>query len=352
MKTPKFFAPICTLAIVFVLGNVRPARAAEVNPPPPHMTGGKTTNGLPRFVFPYPAAQQYEVFSAPSVTGPFTLDTTSGKFLGPTWIVTNSGPMRFYKVQATPMSSNDLFAATVLNRLTYGPTPDDIDHIRAVGPQQFINEQMAAETIAESINTDPPIINAPPPPPPLTNWIRVTVRGTTTATNFGIYLSAPGQVYIDNITLVTGTNADVGTNYITNGSFEDEPLTSNWFKGTSLNAGATLITNSPTVNGLAADGNKCLLLTAIANTGTLTEGLWQPFWTSSSSTQRWTLSFSYLPVQNIGTNILTVRLSGSLTIANVTLPSAPATPPTPPPAIAVTYAKLTNATATLDDLRA
>ena len=352
MKTPKLFAPICGLVILFAMENLHWARAAEANPPPPHMTGGKTTNGLPRFVFPYPAAQQYEVFSAPSVTGPFTPDTTSGKFLGPTWIVTNGGPVRFYKVQATPMSSNDLFSANVLNRLTYGPTPDDIDHIRAVGPQQFINEQMAAEAIAESINTAPPIVNAPPPPPPLTNWIRVTARGTATATNFGLYLSAPGQVYIDNITLVTGTNADVGTNYITNGSFEDEPLANSWLIGSTISASETLITNSPTVDGLAAAGTKCLLLTANSGNSTLTSGLWQPFWTSSSSTQRWTLSFSYLPVQNIGTNVLTVRMSGGLTIANVTLPSAPASPPTPPPAIAATYAKLTNATATLDELRA
>ncbi|HEY0549572.1 MAG TPA: hypothetical protein VGF13_08220, partial [Verrucomicrobiae bacterium] len=314
---------------VFISGAIAfSVRAAEVNPAPPRMTADKTTNGQPRLVFPYPAAQSYQVFSTDNVTNSYTLDTSSGTFLGPTWIVTNGQPARFYKVSATVMNSNDLFLATVLNRLTYGPSPDDVDHIRAIGADAFIAEQMAGETIADSINTDPPIVNTPlppiPPTPlnPLTNWIRVSARGTATGNNFGIYLNAAGRVYIDNITLVTGTNADVGTNYIANGDFEDEPLTNNWSMGTSISAGGTMITNSPTVDGLAASGVKCLQLTSRSSTTALTDGLWQPFWTNGtvSSTQRFTLSFSYLPVQNTGTVTLTVRLSGALTATNIVLP--------------------------------
>ena len=352
MNPPNFYRQVFCLAVACAITAIGGLGAAEINPSPPQIIGSKTTNGEPRLVFPYPAAQRYDIFSAASVTDLFLPDTNSGRFLGPTWIVTNGGPMRFYKVSATPMSSNDLFVATVLNRLTYGPTPDDIDHIRAIGPQAFIDEQMAAEAISDTINTDVPLTNSPPPPPPLTNWIRRSVSGTTTGTNMAIYMSAAGRVYLDNVVLVMGTNADTGPNLLLNGDFEETPLTNNWFRGSAISANGTMITNSPTVDGQAASGTNCLLLTASAGTTTITSGLWQGFQTNGSNNQRYTLSFSYLPVPNQGTNVLTVRLSGSSTTNYVTLPTAPATPPAAPPAISPVYARLTNATATLDDLRA
>ena len=148
-------AVFCAAFFAFAALTPTGVRAGDANPPPPRISTDRLTNGQPRLTFPYPAAQQYEMLSAGNVTNVFTPDTTSGKFLGPTWIVTNGGPLRFYKVRATPMSSNDLFSATVLNRLTYGPTPDDIDHIRAVGPQQFINEQLAFDSITDSAAASP-----------------------------------------------------------------------------------------------------------------------------------------------------------------------------------------------------
>ena len=360
MKAQLRFYHTAFLYLVALTTITTMAVAAEVNPPPPHISGDRFTNGQPRLKFPYPAAQSYQMLSATDPAGPYTPDTNSGRFLGPAWIVTNGGLNRFYRVAATPMSSNDLFAATVLNRLTYGPTPADIDRIRSIGPDAFIAEQMAGELIPDTLNTDLRITNAPlpiPPPNPLTNWIRRSVTGTATGTNIGIYMSAAGTVYIDNVTLVTGTNADVGTNMITNGDFEDEPLTNTWRIGSSISAANTMITNSPTVDGQAATGLKCLRLVASAGNTTLGNGLWQAFTTNAtvSSTQRFTLSFSYLPVQNTGTNMLTVRLSGSLTLGTAPLPAlppAPPTPPTPPPAISHVYDRLTNGTAKLDDLRA
>ena len=352
------FAAYLSLLFLFIVSPL--LRAAEMIPAPPRIVVGKTTNGQPRLVFPYPAAQSYEILSADTVLGPFTPDTTSGRFLGPTFIVTNGNAMKIFKVGAVPMSSNELFMATVLNRLTYGPTPDDIDRIRAIGADAYIAEQMSGELIPETIDTAPRIVNTPltvPPPPPLTNWIRRSATGTANGSNFGIYLSAAGTVYIDNVTLVTGTNADVGTNMITNGDFEIEPVTNGWLVGISISGANTVITNSPTVDGLAASGDKCLRLVATAGNTTLGNGLWQPFTTNLtvSLTQRYTLSFSYLPVQNAGTNILTVRMSGSATVGTAALPSsplAPPAPPTPPPAISHVYERLTNTTARLDDLRA
>lgn len=341
-------------------------RAGEANPAPPFITVDKTSNGQPRLVFPYPAAQQYNIFSSANVTNPFAPDTFSGKFLGPTWIVTNGETMRFYSVSATPMSSNDLFTATVINRLTYGPTPSDLDYIRAIGPQQFINEQMAAEMIPDSINTDPPITNTPPvipPPDPLTNWIRVTATGTTAVggtgrATFGFYVSAAGSVYIDNVWIVYGDQAETGINLLANGDFE-EPLTNTvWVNGSTVSR--AMITNSPTSDGLSASGSNCLFLTFSGPPTQLNQGFSQVFLTNSalSATQRFTLSFYYLPVANTNTVVLTSRLTGGVSgvatgqVTLPTLPPRPATPPPAPPAIAATFAKLTNAVATLDDLRA
>ncbi len=347
------------LLLVFLgAGHIQTISAAEANPPPPRITSTVTSNGQARFAFPYPAAERYEVFGASIVTGPFTTNVP-GALVGPTFTpATNAGPLGFYRVAVTPMSSNALFAATVLHRVTYGPSPDDIDHIASVGPEQFIQEQLNPEAIAETIDVDPPIINTPPPvppAPPLTNWIRRSVTGTASGVNFGIYLSSAGRVYLDDVRLVLGTNADVGANLLLNGDFEDTALFPPWIRGSAIST-ATLVTNSPTVDGLAASGTNCLLLVASSGTTTLSSGFYQPFATNAPPTnEKYTLSFSYLPIQNQGTNVMTVRLSGTLASTTGTLPTAPVAPPTPPvapPAVSPVYAKLTNVLATLEDLRA
>jgi uncharacterized protein (DUF1800 family) len=69
------------------------------------------------------------------------------------WRRTNAPPQQgFFQVQATPLSSNVLRAATVLNRLTYGPTPDEIARIHAIGPDPYIAEQLAPWAMAELVN--------------------------------------------------------------------------------------------------------------------------------------------------------------------------------------------------------
>src|SRR6185503_10856277 len=105
--------------------------------------------------------------------------------------------------------------------------------------------------------------------------------------------------------------------------------------------------------GQAAEGSQCLRLVASAATTTITAGLWQPFATATpSANQRFTLSFSYLPVLNTSNTVLTVRLSGDQTAARPTLPPAPPTPPVPPVSVSPVYSKLANTTASLNDLRA
>lgn len=321
--------------------------AGEINPAPPRITIKTGTNGPAQLAFPYPAALQYNVYSAPAATQPFLLDTTSGRLLGPSYEVTNGGPNRLYRVSVTPMASNDVFSATVLNRVTYGPTPEDIARIRSIGPQAFINEQLAWDQVVEDLDTTPPTVNSPYPPPaqsPFTNWIRVSASGTATSTNFFLYLSVAGRVYVDDVRLVLGDVADTGDNLLVNGDFEN-PLNNGWIIG-SIYAGS-IVTNSPTVDGLSASGTNCLLLVgtgAGSGAGTSLQQIFSP--TNYPTGQRFTLSYSYLPVVSYGTEVLTARLSGSATVKNVTLPSAglaPPTPPTAPYAVSPIYSKLTNA---------
>jgi uncharacterized protein (DUF1800 family) len=334
--------------------------AAEANPLPPRITLDRTTKGQLRLIFPYPGAQQYQLFSTGGGSVPLAPDMASGTLLGPAFLVTNNAPARFYRVNVTPLSSNDLLAATVLNRLCYGPSPDDLEHIRAVGPDAFIREQMAGESIPDTLNSDPPVTNVPlpiTPPTPLTNWMRVSATGASGGTSFGAYLSGAGSVYLDNLWLVAGTNAESGTNLLVNGDFEDPLLSSSWVLGSAI--GQAVVTNSPTVDGLGASGTNCLLLTCRNAAAQLNAGFSQLFASNTpASTQRFTLSFSYLPVQNTNPLNLIVRLTGGVSgvatglVSLPVLPPPPPAPPPAPPAIAATYAKLTNTTATLDDLRA
>ncbi len=314
--------------------------AAEATPAPPRITIGRTTNGAPRLAFPYPSAESYTVFGASNVAGPY-LAPAAGVLAGPTFTVTNGGASGFYQVAVTPLSSNAIFRANVLNRLTYGPTPGDLEHIAAIGPEAFIEEQLAAEGIAENLDTEPPIVNFAPLGPPGTNWIRLSASGTATSNNVFLYLTAPGQVYLDDVRLVLGNVADVGPNLITNGDFEDPELTNAWIAAAMYSG--SVITNSPTPGGLSASGTNCLLL---IGTGVGTgngASLQQAFaLTNFASTQRFTLSFSYLPVPHPGTNTFSARLSGSQTARNVNMPTTGPIPPTPPYAVSPLYTRLTN----------
>ena len=75
------------------------------------------------------------------------------------WRNSNTAPPFFARLQVTPMSSNALLTAIVLNRLAYGPTPDELERVTAIGPQAYIDEQLAPETITETIDSFPAISN-------------------------------------------------------------------------------------------------------------------------------------------------------------------------------------------------
>ena len=142
------------------------------------------------------------------------------------------------------MSSNALLSSIVLNRLAYGPTPDEIERVltgpSAIGPQAFIDEQLAPEAITETIAFDVPDTNI--------NWVQVTAQGTATGGNLYMYLSGRGSVLIDDVKLVRGTNLSTGQNVLLNEGFEDV-LTPPW--NVVGNYSTSMITNITSHSGNA-----------------------------------------------------------------------------------------------------
>lgn len=129
-------------------------RAAPVPPVPPSVSTLSRTGSVVTLRFtPFPAAQQFRLLSSTNIGSPFTADP-AGTLSGYDFTATNPSPVRFYQVEVTPMSSNALLGSIALNRLAYGPTPDEIERVLTgaapIGAQAFINEQLAPETIAET----------------------------------------------------------------------------------------------------------------------------------------------------------------------------------------------------------
>ncbi len=309
-------------------------RAADITPAPPRITSVTVSNGQQKVTWtPYPAAESFRLLSTTNLSFPF-VPNTAGSISGYEWTGPANGDANLHELEVSPMSSNALLTSIVLNRLAYGPTPSEIERVltgpEAIGPQAYIEEQLAPEAINETIDFDMPDTNI--------TWVFVSATGTASGSNFFIYLSGAGSVYVDDVSLVRGTNAESGPNLLQNPGFEDV-LSPPW--NAVGNYQSSVITNLT-----SHSGNNCLRLIATGGgtTGS-TNSVFQGFTHTNSST-RYTLSFWYLPDPGANNVNLTVRLSGSATTA--TVPVRP-TAPVPPAQI---YSRLTNATANIDDLRA
>jgi len=239
------------------------------DPPPPLLEGVNVSGSTKALRFePYPGAQAYTFFSGTNYDGPLTLNTNF--FLAPyvtgytyitntttnglvtltvtnvayEWRLTNvTSASGFYRMAAMPMSNSTLLTATVLNRLAYGPTPDELDRVTTIGPDAYIAEQLNMDGIPETLDsytveaTNTSVLD------PTTNWYSITLTGTMAQATFYLFSTAPGgEAYVDDIDLrpyryfqnivtniVSGTNQVVTnrvfayispTNVIMNGGFE------------------------------------------------------------------------------------------------------------------------------------
>jgi uncharacterized protein (DUF1800 family) len=243
---------------------------------------------------PYPAALQYKVFRSDGLDLPFFADQT-GSIAGFGWTGPVTNVAGFFTLQVVPMDTNDLLTATVLNRLAYGPTPDELDRVRAMGPQAYIDEQLAPESIQENLDIDASPTNS--------GWQYVTATGYASSSTLFVYLAVPGEGYVDDIMLVSGTNAGVGLNLVRNGGFESPLTTNDWAISSDL-------TNSAITTNVAHSGNASLHLVASA-AGTTTGSIISQVMTPTlSSAQQYTLSYWYWRSTNAPSSLI-VRLAGS-----------------------------------------
>lgn len=268
------------------------------SPPPPKISELNSSPTQQRLrVTPYPAAHEFKILRSDRVDGPFN-EVSGGLFSGYDWTAPNNGaPMGFYRLQVKPLDPKTLLTSTVLHRLTYGPTPDELERVTLIGPDAYIAEQLAPETIQEDIEFDKA-------PTTTLDWQYVTVTGTTARPLLYIYFTVPGDGYIDDLKVVRGAVPEVGQNLIRNGDFETPLSTNNWTVSTNLRSSA-LSTE------IKRSGNSSLHVVASTAGTTQESAIYQNITSNFTANAQYTLSYWYLPSTNL-THSLIVRFSGSL----------------------------------------
>jgi uncharacterized protein (DUF1800 family) len=261
--------------------------------------------------------------------------------LGYIYSTSNQLPAQFYSIRQEQMSADAVATANLLNRIAYGPTPDELERLAVIGPEAYINEQLAPETIPSSIDTYVSVTTNGVSLPPNTNWTFITVTGNISSTTLYLYLRQVGQVSVDAVafryshvftgvtntggTITTFTETRVSTNVVINGDFE-QPLATGWsFQGTShstsfrdtsvAGSGAASLRLIATAPGTGSGSAMAQVMQAGPTAGTTrgTNGLGQ-IWTNTIATVRGILSFAYF--QTPSSRQLTVRLSGDGTVAS------------------------------------
>lgn len=239
-----------------------------------------------------PGTQQYRVLGTPDLNQPFGV-LNSGTIAGFEWRAPMQLPSQFYRVEGVPIPTSEMLASLVLNRLAYGQTPDELERIRQIGVDGWIAEQLAPETINEVLDIDVPRETL--------GWERVVITGAPTGTTLGfyMYLTRPGDIYLDDVKLVRGTLPDVGANLLLNAGFENG--FANWTVATNL-------TNSVVEAPAAYSGALGLHMIATTSGSTRGSAIWQDV-SGLATGQPYTLSYWWKPGTN-AVNGVTLRLSG------------------------------------------
>jgi uncharacterized protein (DUF1800 family) len=267
-----------------------PLRAAE---PPPRatiaVTNGQVVVGGAR----HPSADAYLLRGAAAVTGP--ADVLATNTAGPDFTLPPAGGAGFLQLEAVPMDTNRFLAGHLLNRLAYGPTPDELERVAALGADAYITEQLTPEFITQDLPFDRRTAT--------NDWQFVTATGTGSSSVLYVYLTEAGEGYLDDLRLVEGTVAGQGVNLIRNGDFEQPLSAATWQIGP--NHLGTAITTAEKKTGAAA-----LHLMAGEGGTTRDSALVQTISPSLSSSRTYTLSYWWKPSATRPSG-LTIRLSGS-----------------------------------------
>ena len=285
--------------IFFLLAALGAPLLSTAQDTAPIIQSFRLVDGHPEIRFSLtPSAQKYRVLLSPILPLPPGGASTeaSGTLAGSIWISSLPAFINtaFYQVAATQLTEAEVTAGTLLNRIAYGPTPDELPRVRQMGIDAYIEEQLAPEKIEESL--DLPQITGPV-------WRKVTVSGNGSASRLYIYLDGPGEAYLDDLRLVTG-NSDPGTgpNLIANGDFEQSLSTNNWQLTPN-------VSQSARTTDFVHSGGIAFHLASTAAGSSAGDSVVQDIRPALSTSQTYTLSFWYLtqPVKST----LTIRLSGS-----------------------------------------
>jgi uncharacterized protein (DUF1800 family) len=336
---PHMQTRLIVLALSFAFLLPQPSTAQQVTSGPLTLSVSNNAKTLvwPRSLIPGLETNQLSVGTSVTNLAPVLAGSVAIYTNGYWWGISNNLPMLFWSLKQGQMSSNALLTANALNRIAYGPTPDDIDRLAIIGPQAYIDEQLAPETIPNSLDSYTSVTTNAVTLPPNSNWTTLTVTGLLTTPTLYMYLTQPGSVNVDDVqirytytvtaitntagVLTTNVYAALTTNMLINGDFESA-LPPRWT--VSANHSGSILDSS-----VVCEGSNSLRM--VASVGGTTQGssIWQSFqtapsttrgtnsgtgeiWTNTVSTVRLVLSFSYLP--NEVSQYLVLRLSGTGTI--------------------------------------
>lgn len=250
------------------------------------------TNGTKHIALPkVSGVDEFKVLRSTNLVEGFK-EIAPGALSGYNWQQPGQGGLEFFKVEMTPKSPEAVQSVNLLNRIAYGPTPDELERLAQIGPDAYLREQLAPETIQESLEVDRVISR--------TDWQYVTQSGTLTSSKVYIYLTAVGNCYVDDIKLVRGDVAESGPNLMINGDFE-AGLT-----GWTI---APDFTNSVVTTEVKHSGTGALhLMASAAGTGDLDSVQREDL--GLQSNQRYTLSYWYKG-GNATVPPLLIRFSGN-----------------------------------------
>jgi hypothetical protein len=153
-----------------------------------------------------------------------------------------------------------------------------------------------------------------PNTPVTPEWTYVTATGTASTSLFYIYLQSAGDVYVDDIEFVADSGPEAGVNTLSDGDFESG-FPGPWTVSANL-AGSVLSTT------IKHSGNASLHIISTSGGTTQSSAIWQIMSPALTTNATYTLSFWYLQSTNGGP--LTLRLSGSGTVATVNPAPLPA----------------------------
>ncbi|MFM8421602.1 MAG: DUF1800 family protein, partial [Verrucomicrobiota bacterium] len=311
MKTlidgPARWAGACGRALVGMAMGAMAVVAQDVSPDIQRLgwSSGRPVLSLT----PVPSAQSYEVDATPDLGQAFTL--LRGRMSGFQWTGSNAWPGEsgFFRVRAQVLPAEAITAANLLNRVGYGPTPDDLEEVRRVGVDAWIHRQLSPETIPEDLDV---------PAPFAAGWRKVVATGTGSSSTLYLYMDGPADVYVDNVRLVTGASENPSAvNLIRNGDFE-APLGAEWGLATNVNTSARS-------TDFVQNGSAALHLVSTEAGSTRSSSLYQDLSTTLSSSQVYTLSLWYYTAD---TMVLTARLSGSGIVSETPMDGRSVTPAT------------------------